>query len=52
MEGLWFDLGRTLILAALLFPVVYLFAGTIALIGAVAAPDAYLGDDRRENEGS
>lgn len=51
LEGLWFDLGRTLILAGLLFPVVYLLAGTIALIGAVAGPDAYLGGDRRENGG-
>ncbi len=51
LEGLWFDLVRTLILAALLFPVVYLFAGTIALIGALVGPDAYLGEDRRSERG-
>lgn len=50
-EGLWFDIGRTLILAVVLFPVVYLFAGTIALIGAVVGPDAYLGEGR-ENQRS
>lgn len=46
IEGLWLDLGRALVFAALLFPTFYLLAGTLALIGALAAPDAYLGEDR------
>lgn len=45
--GLWPVLGRTLLFAALLFPGFYLLAATLALIGAVAAPEAYLGEDLR-----
>lgn len=44
-EGFFWDVGRSLILAALLFPAAYLVVGTVALIGAVAAPDAYLGEN-------
>ena len=45
--GLWPVLGRTLLFAVLLFPAVYLFAAILALIVAVAVPEAYLGEDRR-----
>ena len=49
--GLWPVLGRTLLYAALLFPAVYLFAATLALIVTVAVPEAYLDEDLRSGRG-